>query len=50
MYGLGIILEPDVECKGCFKQHCEATCMELIRPGTVLESCVSLLSRQPMST
>lgn len=43
LYGLGTILEPNVDCKGCFKQYCDTKCMEFIRPEVVLESCISLL-------
>jgi heptosyltransferase-2 len=43
LYGLGNILEPEVGCKGCFKQrfdsNCEvANCMELITPQMVLNA------------
>ncbi len=43
LYGRGKIVEPDVECKGCFKpaadRDCEVgECMELITPEMVLRS------------
>lgn len=38
LYGLGEVIEPDVECKGCYKQKCETNCMELIDPASVFEA------------
>ncbi len=35
LYGLGEILEPPVDCKGCFKSACEQNCMSLIEPAEV---------------
>lgn len=35
LYGLGQILEPPVDCKGCFRGACEKECMSLIRPEDV---------------
>jgi heptosyltransferase-2 len=35
LYGLGEILEPPVDCKGCFKRACEQNCMSLIEPAEV---------------
>jgi heptosyltransferase-2 len=35
LYGLGEIVEPPVDCKGCFKGSCERDCMSLITPAEV---------------
>lgn len=35
LYGLGEIIEPDRDCKGCFKSTCEDACMDLISPDEV---------------
>lgn len=44
LYDLGQIIEPDVECKGCFRGKCDTDCMSLINPDEVLSACKSLLS------
>ena len=38
LYGLGEIIEPPVECRGCFLGACEKTCMELITPEQVFSA------------
>ncbi|HEX9934575.1 MAG TPA: glycosyltransferase family 9 protein [bacterium] len=38
LYGRGIILEPDKECKGCYLNDCEESCMDRIKPDAVFES------------
>jgi heptosyltransferase-2 len=48
LYDLGRIIEPAVECKGCFKQRfdskCEVSnCMDLISPETVFKAVEELL-------
>lgn len=43
LYGNGIIIEPDVNCKGCFKNICEFNCMELIKPDYVFAKLIKLL-------
>jgi heptosyltransferase-2 len=43
LYNLGIIIEPDIDCLGCYKTSCEKECMRLIKPDTVVEACKSLL-------
>ncbi|MFO7889201.1 MAG: glycosyltransferase family 9 protein [bacterium] len=42
LYGRGTIIEPPVDCKGCFKNTCEKPCMELIKPEQVLEEITRL--------
>jgi ADP-heptose:LPS heptosyltransferase len=48
LYGQGVIIEPNVPCKGCYKsaydQFCPAHCMELITVTEVEESCRTLLA------
>jgi len=36
LYGLGEILEPDVDCLGCFKTECSKNCMEKIKVDDVV--------------
>ena len=48
LYGRGIILEPQLECLGCFKTYfddnCKANnCMDLITPEQVQDAILSLL-------
>lgn len=38
LYGLGRILEPDVDCLGCFKPICDKDCMNLVKPVKVFEA------------
>jgi heptosyltransferase-2 len=45
LYGLGEIIEPNVDCLGCYKSSCEEECMRRISPDTVLEVCERLLSK-----
>jgi heptosyltransferase-2 len=45
LYGLGEIIEPGVECLGCFKGECPKKCMDLIKPEQVFETCQRVLSR-----
>ncbi|MBC8204983.1 glycosyltransferase family 9 protein [bacterium] len=44
LYGLGEILEPKVDCLGCFKPVCEKDCINLIQPETVFTVIEELLS------
>jgi ADP-heptose:LPS heptosyltransferase len=43
LYNRGIIIEPPKECKGCFMNDCEKTCMELILPKDVFGKVKKLL-------
>ncbi len=43
LYGRGRIIEPPVECKGCFKNECPKQCMELITPEQVLNELIKIL-------
>ena len=43
LYGLGVILEPEVDCLCCYKTTCEKDCMRLITPEKVAETCERLL-------
>ena len=43
LYGLGEIIEPDVDCKGCFKTSCETNCMDLIKAGDVISTIERLI-------
>jgi heptosyltransferase-2 len=45
LYGLGEIIEPDVECLCCFKGECDQKCMDLIKPSKVFEACERILNR-----
>jgi heptosyltransferase-2 len=45
LYGLGEIIEPEVECLGCFRGKCPQHCMELIKPHHVVDTCQRLLDR-----
>jgi len=45
LYGLGEIIEPDVECLGCFKGECPKKCMDLIKPNQVFETCQKVLHK-----
>ena len=42
MYGRGVILEPDRDCKGCFMNDCGKSCMDRIKPDAVLQAIQSL--------
>ena len=44
LYGLGEIIEPDVDCKGCYRQNCDKDCMKLISVQEVYGICKKLLS------
>jgi len=44
LYGLGEIVEPPVDCKGCFKGSCDHDCMSLISPAEVY-SAIQRVSR-----
>jgi heptosyltransferase-2 len=46
LYGLGTIVEPDIDCKGCFRQSCDKECMKLITTETVLGKIQQLFSIQ----
>lgn len=43
LYGLGKIIEPNVSCKGCFKQYCDKDCMSLIRVDDVYKTISDLI-------
>jgi len=43
LYGRGVVVEPDRECKGCFMNDCEESCMDRIQPETVFLKVQSLL-------
>jgi heptosyltransferase-2 len=43
LYGLGEIIEPPLDCLGCFKGQCETNCMAMITPEVVLEAISRLL-------
>lgn len=45
LYNTGVIIEPDVECLGCYKTSCERDCMTLIKPGDIVNACKNLLSK-----
>lgn len=47
LYGLGEILEPDVDCKGCYKKFCDRDCMNLIRVDDVHRVCKKLIKTIP---
>ena len=36
LYGLGDIIQPPVECLGCFIQKCDKLCMELVSVEDVM--------------
>jgi len=38
-YGRGVIVEPDVSCKGCYKDICETACMERITADQIFNLC-----------
>jgi len=38
LYGLGQIIEPDVDCLGCFKPVCDQDCMNMIQPNQVFSA------------
>ena len=47
LYKQGIIIEPDLNCLGCFKQHFDnqcpvENCMKLIEPENIFQSLLSL--------
>ena len=43
LFGLGEIIEPPLDCLGCFKGKCETNCMAMITPEVVLEAISGLL-------
>ena len=45
MYGLGRIIEPDVDCLGCFKPVCEEDCMNMLEPDEVFEAVAEEVGR-----
>jgi heptosyltransferase-2 len=45
LYNLGLIVEPHVDCLGCYKTACEKDCMNLIKPSRIIETCGHLLSK-----
>lgn len=45
LYGLGQIIEPTVECLGCFRGECSQNCMDLIKPNQVFEVCQGVINR-----
>jgi heptosyltransferase-2 len=38
LYGLGQVIEPDVDCLGCFKPVCEKDCMNQLLPEQVFKA------------
>ena len=46
LFGRGVILEPPVDCKGCFRKKCDVTCMELIEPDDVLRELENLSGKK----
>ncbi len=45
MYGRGVILEPPVSCRGCFKNECHEKCMSLISPSEVMRQVTALAAK-----
>jgi len=45
LYGRGEIIEPPVECLGCFRGKCSQNCMDLIKPSQVFETCQRVLHK-----
>lgn len=43
LYNLGIIIEPKMDCLGCYKNTCDRECMRLIQPEDVVKACRELL-------
>jgi heptosyltransferase-2 len=47
LYDQGVIIEPEVPCKGCYKSSyddlCPAHCMELISVAEVEKNCLTIL-------
>jgi len=46
LYGLGEIIEPNVECKMCFKRECAYRCMEKITVDEVLKAIKRCIRRR----
>ena len=44
LYGLGEVVEPSVECIGCYRSECEKKCMESITPEKVYQACRRVLN------
>jgi ADP-heptose:LPS heptosyltransferase len=44
LYGHGEIIEPDIDCKGCFRTKCEENYMELVKPEEVFRSVEHLIN------
>jgi ADP-heptose:LPS heptosyltransferase len=44
LYDTGTIIEPEVDCIGCYRQSCNTKCMELITVDTVLKKIEDTLS------
>ncbi len=40
LYGLGCLIEPDVDCLGCFKPVCDQDCMNMVQPEEVFRAVV----------
>lgn len=40
----GVIVEPHVDCLGCYKTSCEKECMSLLKPEDIVRTCKHLLS------
>lgn len=43
LYGLGKIIQPEVDCLGCYKSECSKKCMEIINPDRVISEIEKLL-------
>ncbi|MDA8168932.1 MAG: glycosyltransferase [Nitrospiraceae bacterium] len=44
LYGLGVVIEPEVDCLCCYRASCEKDCMRLITPDMICRACNDLLS------
>jgi heptosyltransferase-2 len=40
LYGRGSVIEPALDCLGCFRQSCENACMDLISAEEVFQACM----------
>ena len=49
LYGLGQIVEPDVDCLGCFKPVCEKDCINLLLPDHVFGAVLQEIQKLKVS-
>lgn len=49
LYGLGQIIEPDVDCLGCFKPICDRDCMNLLLPEDVFGAVLQEIQKLKVS-